>query len=170
MASDVARFITWPDPRLTQAASARPVDDGLRDIGSALLRAAEEVQAYGLAAAHIGLVAPVAVLSVSDAAAREYRVIYNPRSVATYGPDAAGKEGSVSMPGIEVDVIRPHAARIACDDEAGNAVELELTGFAARVALHEIDQVNGIFFLNRISRLKREAAIKRFSKLSRRMG
>ena len=71
------------------------------------------------------------------------------------------------MPGIEVDVIRPENARIAFDDEAGHPVELDLTGFAARVAQHEIDQVNGVFFLARVSRLKRDTAIKRFAKIGR---
>jgi peptide deformylase len=57
---------------------------------------------------------------------------------------------------------------IAFDDDTGQGQELALSGFAARVAQHEIDQVNGVFFLTRISRLKREAAIRRFAKLGRR--
>jgi len=74
------------------------------------------------------------------------------------------------MPGIEVEITRPSFARICFEDETCATVELELTGFPARVAQHEIDQVNGIFFLNRLSRLRREAAIKRYAKLTRRMG
>ncbi len=170
MNEDVSPFILYPDPRLAAAAATRVVDDDLLAVGAALLRAAEEVSAYGLAAAHIGLVEPVAVVSLADPSTRNYRLLYNPRIVATSGPNVAGKEGSVSMPGIEVDVIRPENARIAFDDETGHSVELELSGFAARVAQHEIDQVKGVFFLTRLSRLKRDAAIKRFTKLGRRMG
>jgi peptide deformylase len=170
MASDVSPFIIHPDPRLGQEASPRPVDDALRAIGAALLEAAREVQAYGLAAAHIGQVAPLAVISLSEPSTRDYRLLYNPRILAFQGPEVAGKEGSVSMPGIEVDVIRPESVRIGFDDETGTSVELALSGFAARVAQHEIDQVNGVFFLSRLSRLKRDAAIKRFAKLERRMG
>ncbi|MCY1559230.1 Peptide deformylase [compost metagenome] len=66
--------------------------------------------------------------------------------------------------------MRPDRARIAFHDEAGHPATLELSGFAARVAQHEIDQVNGVFFLDRVSRLKRDAAIKRYTKLKRRMG
>lgn len=161
-------FIFYPDIRLNEAASARPVDADLLDIGRRLLTAAEEARAYGLASAHIGIVAPVAVVSLGDPTTRDYRVLYNPRVLSTDGRQEAGPEGSVSMPGIEVEVMRAHSATIAFDDDAGQGQELTLSGFAARVAQHEIDQVNGVFFLTKVSRLKRGAAIRRFAKLSRR--
>jgi peptide deformylase len=170
MPEDVSPFIVWPDPRLAAAATLRPVDADLLAIGAALLRAAQGVSAYGLAAAHIGEVAPVAVISLADHSTRDYRLLYNPRIIATSGLQTAGKEGSVSMPGIEIDVVRPEHVRVGFDDEEGAPVELDLSDFAARVAQHEIDQVNGVFFLARLSRLKREAAIKRFAKLKRRTG
>lgn len=162
-------FILWPDQRLTRSAQARPLDDELRAIGAQLLQAARNAQAYGLAAAHIGPVAPIIVVSVSeDMAARDYRLLFNPRVLVTDGPALPGREGSVSFPGIEVDIVRPLSARIAGEDETGAPLELALTGFPARVALHEIDQVNGVFFLSLLSRLKRDAALKRYAKLSRR--
>jgi peptide deformylase len=167
MNEDVSPFILYPDPRLTTAATPRPVDEDLTAIGATLLRAAEEVSAYGLAAAHIGQVAPVVVVSLGDPATRDYRLLYNPRVLSTAGPETAGREGSVSMPGIEVDVVRPQSVRIAFDDETGQPMELALSGFAARVAQHEIDQVNGVFFLAHLSRLKRDAAVRRFAKFGR---
>lgn len=170
MIRDGGPFILYPDPRFGEKAEGRSVDDGLRAIGASLLAAAQAAGAYGLAAVHIGIVAPVVVISIGDPARRNYQILYNPRILASGGPERTGKEGSVSMPGIEVDVARPEDVRIAYDDEANTAQECALSGFAARVAQHEIDQMNGIYFLSRISRLKREAAIKRFSKLSRHMG
>lgn len=161
-------FIFYPDARLNEAAPARPVDADLLDIGRRLLAAAEGARAYGIAAAHIGFVAPVAVVSLGDPATRDYGVLYNPRVLATEGPQEAGPEGSVSMPGIEVDVLRAHSAVVAFDDETGQGREMALSVFPARVAQHEIDQVNGVFFLTKVSRLKREAAIRRFAKLGRR--
>lgn len=166
--TDTAPFIFYPDPRLAEAAKSRPVGADLLAIGARLLAAAEKAQAYGLAAHHIGEVAPVIVISVSDPSSRDYRVLYNPEVLATDGPGEAGPEGSVSMPGIEVEVVRPVHARIGFDDAAGQGQELALSGFAARVAQHEIDQANGVFFLSKISRLKRDAAIRRFAKLGRR--
>lgn len=161
-------FIFYPDARFSEAAGVRPVDAQMLDVGRRLLAAAEAAQAYGLAAVHIGVVAPVAVVSVGDPSGRDYRVLFNPQVLSTDGPQESGPEGSVSMPGIEVDVLRPFAARIGFVDAQGQGQELDLSGFAARVAQHEIDQVNGVFFLAKISRLKREAAIRRFAKLGRR--
>ncbi|HWV20188.1 MAG TPA: peptide deformylase [Devosia sp.] len=166
--TEIDPFIFYPDARLNEAASPRPVDAEMLDTGRRLLAAAEEARAYGLAAVHIGVVAPVAVISLGDPSRRDYRVLYNPRVISTDGPEEAGPEGSVSMPGIEVDVLRAHTAVIGFDDAAGQGQQLALSGFAARVAQHEIDQVNGVFFLARISRLKREAAVRRFAKLGRR--
>ena len=167
VAGEEPHFVQYPDPRLTTPASLRPVDASLRDVGLRLLAAAQSAKAYGLAAAHIGAVEPVVVISVSGPDSRDYRVLYNPRVDATDGAGVSGKEGSVSMPGIEVDVVRPERASIAFEDEAGAGHHLNLTGFAARVAQHEIDQMNGVFFLSRVSRVKRESATRRFAKLVR---
>ncbi|SFV31609.1 peptide deformylase [Devosia crocina] len=158
-------FIVFPDPRLSMSAHRRPVDDALLEVGRRLLAAARRVNAYGLAAVHIGVVEPVVVVSVAASEARDYRVLYNPAVLSTVGPEETGLEGSVSMPGIEVAISRPRDARLRFDDESGEGQELALSGFAARVAQHEIDQMNGVFFLNRLSRLKRDAAIRRFNKV-----
>ena len=161
-------FILYPDRRFSAAAEAQPVDADLLGIGQRLLAAAEAVRAYGLAAVHIGVVAPVVVISLGDADARDYRVLYNPRILSLGAEQANGPEGSVSMPGIEVEIVRAVSAEIGFDDETGQGRTLSLTGFPARVAQHEIEQVNGVFFLNKLSRVKREAAIRRFGKLSKR--
>jgi peptide deformylase len=83
------------------------------------------------------------------------------------GAPEAGPEGSVSLPGIEVDIMRAPRVRVGFDDADGVRQELMLEGFAARVAQHEIEQMNGVFFLDRLSRLKREAALRRYRKLNR---
>jgi peptide deformylase len=165
--SQFPTFILYPDPTLRAAAAIRPVDAALRATGSALLSAAESHRVYGLAAAHIGQVEPVIVISVAPPEARDYRVLYNPRIVETGGSLVSGTEGSVSLPGIEVEISRPDHASVAYDDADGAPRTRSLEGFAARVALHETEQVNGIFFLTHLSRLKRDAALRRFQKLSR---
>lgn len=160
-------FILYPDPRLRLAAAPRALDAALIAVGSALLEAAEAHRVYGLAAAHIGAVEPVIVVSVAPPESRDYRILYNPRVIDRGGDIVAGAEGSVSLPGIEVDIARPHTATIGFDDAEGLAQTLALEGFAARVALHEIEQMNGVFFLAHLSRLKRDSAIRRFQKLTR---
>ncbi len=160
-------IVNYPDPRLLRRAEPRQVDDGLRAIGTRLRAAAEAANAYGLAAVHIGAVAPVAVVSVAtDPAKRDYLVLFNPEILAVAPETAAGREGSVSMPGIEVEVVRPVWAEIAYDDAGGTRQQLRLEGLPARIAQHEIDQVNGVYFLDRLSRLKRDMALKRWKKAS----
>ena len=158
-------IVDYPDPRLTRRAEPRPVDDSLRAIGNRLLEATRAATAYGLAAVHIGAVAPVVVISADpDPARRDYLVLYNPEIVATDGPSIPGPEGSVSMPGVEVEIIRPSIADIAWDDETGTRQHRRFDGLPARIAQHEIDQVNGTFFLERLSRLKRDMVLKKWKK------
>ena len=161
-------FVTYPDPALTARAEPSVVDARLVAVGQQLIAAAAEVKAYGLAGAHIGVVSPVVVLNVApQAAAPDYRPFYNPRIVAVATETESGIEGSVSLPGVEVAVERPVWVEIAYDDESGTARSARFEGFVARCALHEIEQVEGHFFLERVSRLKREMALKKFAKQRR---
>ena len=139
------------------------MDDSLRAIGERLLSAARAASAYGLAAAHIGEVAPVVVIS-GEAEPRVYTLMFNPVITASASDRVRGEEGSVSLPGVRVDVERPSWVEVTFQDEAGTRQVVRLDGFAARVAAHEIDQMNGIFFLDKLSRLKRDMVLKRWKK------
>ena len=159
----VLSIVAYPDPKLSAAAAPREVDDGLRAIGQRLLATAREAKAYGLAAAHIGEIAPVVVVS-TDPDSGDYQLLYNPRILAVAAETAKGEEGSVSLPGVRVEVERPVWAEIAYEDETGAELTARLDDFAARVALHEIEQMQGVFYLSKVSRLKRDMALKRARK------
>ena len=163
--SGVLPFVRFPDPVLSAAASARPVDDAMRQAGQQLLAAAEAAQAFGLAAAHIGMAEPVVVVSVaSEPSRRDYRVMFNPRVLETGTDKESGTEGSVSLPGIEVEISRPVWVVIEYEDAEGKRHEERHEGFVARCCLHEIEQMNGVFFLSHLSRLKRDAVLRKFKK------
>lgn len=100
----------------------------------------------------------------ADADGGDHRVLYSPRVIAVAGETSKGEEGSVSLQGVRIDIDRPVWAEIAWQDETGAARQERLEGFAARVALHEIEQMQGVFFLSKVSRLKRDMAIKRARK------
>ncbi|HEV7345106.1 MAG TPA: peptide deformylase [Devosia sp.] len=162
-------FVLYPDQALSVAARPRPVDEAMLQAGQALLSAAREVQAYGLAAAHLGLAEPLVVISVAaDTAARDYRVLYNPQVVRTGGGTSLAPEGSVSLPGVEVPVERADWVEVEFDTADGGRESVRYDGFVARVAQHEIDQMNGVFFLSKVSRLKRDTALRKFEKSRRR--
>jgi peptide deformylase len=77
------------------------------------------------------------------------------------------REGSVSMPGVSDEVERHARVRISFQDLDGNLQTEESDGLRAVCHQHEIDQLDGLFWIRRLSRLKRERAIKRFEKISR---
>ena len=68
------------------------------------------------------------------------------------------------MSGVEVQVVRPIWAEIAYFDDAGARQQERLEGLPGRIAQHEIDQMNGMFFLDRLSRLKRDMVLKKWRK------
>lgn len=158
-------FVLYPDRRLSAEAAPAPVDARLTTIAERLREAAIEVKAYGLAAAHIGEVAPVIVLNTTpDGPGPTYVAYYNPRLLAISPDTEAGMEASVSLPGVEAEIVRPTWIDMGYDDAFGHHQIERLKGFLARVALHEIEQVNGWFFLRNLSRLKREALLKKAQK------
>jgi peptide deformylase len=77
------------------------------------------------------------------------------------------REGSVSMPGVNDDIRRHARVRISFRDVEGNLHTEESQGLRAVCHQHEIDQLNGLFWIHRLSRLKRERLVKRFGKVAR---
>lgn len=160
----MAGFVQWPDPRLKAKADLRAtVDDELKAIGERLLAAAKAERAYGLAAAHIGEIAPVVVVSGEGTPPV---LLFNPQVIGVSETTRAGEEGSVSAPGVRVDVDRPDWADVRFMDATGATITQRFSGFLGRVVQHEIDQMNGHFFLDRVSRLKRDMALKKARKLA----
>jgi peptide deformylase len=80
---------------------------------------------------------------------------------------AAHTEGSVSMPGVTEQIERPAAIRVRYHDLSGAICEEEAEGFRAACLQHEFDQLDGVFWIDRLSRLKRARLVKRFDKLRR---
>lgn len=158
------RIVPYPDARLQLP--ARPVtafDDGLLRIAADLTDTLDALSAIGITAPHVGEPSRLYVLRLPDWAAP--RLYANARVVWQSGETATHREGSVSMPGIAEEVERAARVRIEYQDIEGRAQAEEADGFHAACHQHEIDQLDGIFWLQRLSRLRRERAVKRFRKL-----
>jgi peptide deformylase len=159
-------FVRYPHPVLTVKAVPRAVDAALIATGQRLLEAAVEAGARGLAGAHIGDPAPViALLTGLTTDPESYQLYFNPRVVELAVEVESDTESSVSSPGVLVKIERPIWVEIAFDDAGGTPRQARFDGFLARCALHEIEQMNGRFFLLNLSRLKREMALKKGAKL-----
>jgi peptide deformylase len=161
-------FILYPDRRLATPAAQAPVDEAMRATGERLRAAAAEAQAYGLAAAHIGEVAPIILLNLNaGTVTRDDGLFFNPVITAVAAETASGREASVSLPGVEVEIARPVWADLRYQDALGADAQMRLEGFLARCALHEVDQMNGIFFLSHLSRVKRDMVLRKYEKARR---
>lgn len=160
-------LLTYPDPRLR--AAAQPVTsfgDDLARLAGDLVAAVETAPAIGLAASHIGVLRRVIAVRASGEAA--VRIYVNPVIEWASDETMINEEGSVSMPGVSAEVERPKAVRVAYSDLAGAGLVEEAEGFHAAVLQHEIDQLDGLFWIERLSRLKRDRLIKRYQKLGSR--
>jgi peptide deformylase len=159
-------IVRYPDPRL--ALPAQPVtafDDALRELASDLLETMHAAPGIGITAPHIGIPLRVVVLHLD--ATESARTYVNPEIIWASPEMILHREGSVSMPGVNDDVERHSRVRISYQDVHGNLQTEESEGLRAVCHQHEIDQLNGIFWLRRLSRLKRERLTKRFDKVSR---
>jgi peptide deformylase len=159
-------IVRYPDPRL--ALPAQPVtvfDDALRELAQDLLETMHAAPGIGITAPHVGVSLRVVVLELdADDGARTY---VNPEIVRASPETIMHREGSVSMPGVNDDIQRHARVHISYCDVDGNVHTEESDGLRAICHQHEIDQLNGLFWIQRLSRLKRERLIKKFEKLSR---
>ena len=102
-------------------------------------------------------------LDASDGA----RTYVNPEIIWASPEMILHQEGSVSMPGVNDDIRRHARVQVSYHDVHGNLLTEESEGLRAVCHQHEIDQLNGLFWIQRLSRLKRERLIKRFGKVSK---
>lgn len=158
-------IVRYPDPRLAlHAAPVTVFDDALRILADDLRDTMHAAPGIGITAPHIGIPLRVVVLDLGDGA----KTYVNPEMIWASPDMIMHQEGSVSMPGVNDDIQRHARVRIRYQDVDGHAQEEESDGLRAVCHQHEIDQLNGMFWIQRLSRIKRERIIKRFEKLSRR--
>ncbi len=159
-------ILRYPDPRLR--AVAEPVerfDADLRQLAADLLETMRAAPGVGITAPHVGVPLRLVVLELAPGDVRTYA---NPQILWASPETSRATEGSVSMPGVTEEIERPAKVRLSWRDLDGAAREAEADGFLATCHQHEIDQLDGIFWLQRLSRLKRERVIARYGKLERR--
>lgn len=162
----VREIILYPDTRLSTA--ARPVesfDSTLENWIADLVETMTYTRAAGLAGPHVGISKRIVVIRM--ALVDSVRVFINPTIVWSSETMATHQEGSVSLPGLTADVERAARVRVQYFDPDGSERIVEADGFFSACLQHEIDQLDGIFWLARLSRLKRERLIAKASKSSR---
>ncbi|MFD1744300.1 peptide deformylase [Rhizobium helianthi] len=159
----IRSILRYPAPQLSE--SCKPVsvfDDSLKNLCADLLHTMRAAPGVGITAPHIGEMLRVSVIQLSPEEKVHYHI--NPSILSASGGMQRFTEGSVSMPGMTDEVERPSHIHFRYQDLEGVFHEEEADGFLATCIQHEIDQLDGIFWIKRLSRLKRDRILKKWDK------
>jgi peptide deformylase len=159
-------IVRFPDPRLRQKAEPiLSIDEEVRALARDLAETMRAAPGIGITAPHIGVLRRLMVIQLeTDPAPHVY---VNPQVVWASSETVRHVEGSVSMPGVTDEVERSSKVRVTYRALDGAEREEEAEGLMAVCLQHEIDQLDGIFWIDRLSRLKRDRLVRRFEKRQR---
>ena len=156
-----------PQLRLTSAPIAR-VDDGVRKLAGDMLETMYAAPGIGLAAVQVGEMNRLITIDVSrDEDVKEPRVFINPEILWKSEELSVYEEGCLSIPDYYEEVERPAKIRVRYTNLAGEPEEIEADGLLATCLQHEIDHLNGVLFVDYLSKLKRDRVMKKFTKAAR---
>jgi peptide deformylase len=183
----IREIIETPDPRLKQVSTrVETFDDDLRTLVADMFETMYDAPGIGLAAIQVGV--PLRVVTIDlqpvdeDAEPevctaheghehthqphrKEPRVFINPEILSTAEEFSIYQEGCLSVPDIYAEVERPAAIRARWQDLDGTVHEADVDGLLATCLQHELDHLEGVLFIDHLSRLKRNMALKKLEKL-----
>ncbi|HSM04788.1 MAG TPA: peptide deformylase [Longimicrobiales bacterium] len=164
----IRQIVLMGDPVLRE--EAEPVeafDDELEALVEDMFETMYHADGVGLAAPQVGISRRVLVVDVrdEDEPARGRWALVNPEVAWASKEVDKGTEGCLSIPGLEELVSRPASVEIRGFDPSGAEVTVPAEGLLARALQHEIDHLDGILFLDRVSALKRRMLLKKWKKL-----
>jgi peptide deformylase len=163
-------IIKLPDPRLRLV--SKPVDkitDEVKNLVADMFDTMYEAPGIGLAAIQVGVPQRVVTLDLARKdEPRQPQAIINPEIVWSAEERSTYEEGCLSIPEFYEEVERPAQVKVRYTDLDGNPHEVEANGLLATCLQHEIDHLNGVLFIDHLSRLKRERIIKKFTKAAKR--
>lgn len=173
------KILTYPDPFLRKkCARVEEIDDGVLGILDDMAETMYEARGVGLAASQIGVDKRIVVVDISprktgaededEEVVVEYEgpgllELINPEIISSEG-EIIAEEACLSIPGFTSDVKRKKKVTIEFCNREGDLMEIEAEDLLARVFQHEIDHLNGVLFIDRLSRLKRELIKRKIEK------
>lgn len=161
-------ILKYPDPFLkTKAKPVTKVDDETKKLIGDMIETMYAARGIGLAATQVGVNKRVAVLDVPDCEdyqkGKNLLAIINPE-IVSYEGEIEYEEGCLSIPGFTAEVKRFSSVVVTGLDKNGNALEINAGGLLAIALQHEIDHLNGMLFIDRLSKLKREMIKRKIKK------
>ena len=142
------------------------IDDEVRALVDDMFDTMYDAKGIGLAGPQVGVSRRVIVLHVEEESGPPNRVaLVNPRVASRAAKKEKLAEGCLSIPGVEGIVARPVSVVVEGMDPEGRDVRVEAEGLFARALQHEIDHLDGVLFIDRLSPLKRQLLLKKWRKL-----
>jgi peptide deformylase len=162
-------ILTIPDPVLRkQARPVERVDADLRRLAEDMLATMYDAPGIGLAAPQIGVSRRLIVMDpAKDDQPKTPIVMINPDILTRSEDMRVHEEGCLSIPDFTAEIERPALTRVAYVDLEGRQQEAELEGIWSTLVQHEIDHLNGVLFVDYLSRLKRDMVVRKFTKQKR---
>ncbi|MBB3311704.1 peptide deformylase [Rhizobium sp. BK196] len=162
-------LIILPDPVLRQVSKPiERVDTDLQRLSDDMLETMYDAPGIGLAAIQIGVPRRMLVIDLSKEGEEKQPLVFiNPEIVSSSDDRSVYEEGCLSIPDYYAEVERPAKVTVKYLDREGKEESVEADGLLATCLQHEIDHLNGVLFIDHISRLKREMVIKKFTKAAK---
>ena len=176
----IRTILEVPDPRLREISKpVAKVDAGVRALVADMFETMYDAPGIGLAAIQVGVPQRILVIDLQEPADPEDpeskpvsdpRVFINPEIVETSDDEVPYTEGCLSVPDQYAEVLRPDRIRARWLDEQGAAHEEDLDGLLAVCLQHEMDHLEGILFIDHLSKLKRDMVLKKLAKARKERG
>ena len=170
-------IVEVPDPRLRQISSpVEKVDDEVRALIRDMFETMYDAPGIGLAAIQVGVPKRILVIDLQEPEVedgppvKDPRVFINPEILTHSDDEVPYLEGCLSVPDQYAEVERPDHIRARWLDQNGKAHEEQLDGLLAVCLQHEMDHLEGILFIDHLSRLKREMVLKKLAKMRKEQG
>ena len=128
------------------------VDESVRDLARDMLRSMYTAHGIGLAAPQVGVDKQLLVIDLDpETPSTPPLVLINPEIISASAGLDTYEEGCLSIPGVYLDVVRPTAVQVSFRDEMGRPRTMKADGLMARCIQHEIDHLNGVLFVDRVT-------------------
>jgi peptide deformylase len=162
-------IITLPDPILRKKSEpVETVDDSVRAFLNDMLETMYAAPGIGLAAVQVGVLRRMLIMDTAKGDnPKSPFLLINPEIVSTGDTPRTHDEGCLSIPQMYAEVERPALVRVRYVDIDGRQQEREFTDLQATVVQHEIDHLDGVLFIDHLSRLRRSLLVRKYHKLQR---
>ena len=160
------KILIEPDSILRKkSATLEKVDDSLRELLDDMLETMYSAPGIGLAGVQIGILKRLIVIDISkDEEKKSPLFLINPVIISKSNNTSVYEEGCLSLPGYFAEIERPAECQIEYVDYNGKKKDMKASGLLATCIQHEIDHLNGILFIDYLSKLKRDMIIKKLIK------